>query len=45
MPVEYCGFQLIPVGFFDRNPALDVAPARTTATEPVTAVTAKRHLR
>jgi primary-amine oxidase len=26
MPVEYCGFQLIPVGFFDRNPALDVPP-------------------
>ncbi len=26
MPVEYCGFSLIPVGFFDRNPALDVAP-------------------
>ena len=45
MPVEYCGFSLIPVGFFDKNPALDVAAARTTATEPVTAVTAKRHLR
>ncbi|MDP1792628.1 MAG: hypothetical protein Q8K63_00715, partial [Acidimicrobiales bacterium] len=27
MPVEYCGFQLIPVGFFDRNPALDVPPS------------------
>ena len=26
MPVEYCGFQLIPVGFFDKNPALDVPP-------------------
>jgi primary-amine oxidase len=26
MPVEYCGFQLIPVGFFDRNPALDLPP-------------------
>jgi primary-amine oxidase len=26
MPVEYTGFSLIPVGFFDRNPALDVAP-------------------
>ncbi len=24
MPVEYCGFQLVPVGFFDANPALDV---------------------
>jgi primary-amine oxidase len=26
MPVEYTGFVLSPVGFFDRNPALDVAP-------------------
>ena len=26
MPVEYTGFMLMPVGFFDRNPALDVAP-------------------
>jgi primary-amine oxidase len=26
MPVEHCGFMLVPVGFFDRNPALDVAP-------------------
>ncbi len=26
MPVEYTGFQLLPVGFFDRNPAIDVAP-------------------
>jgi primary-amine oxidase len=26
MPVEYTGFQLVPVGFFDRNPAIDVAP-------------------
>ena len=25
MPVEYCGFQLVPVGFFGRNPALDVS--------------------
>ena len=24
MPVEYTGFSLIPFGFFDRNPALDV---------------------
>lgn len=30
MPVEYTGFLLAPVGFFDRNPALDVA---TTSTE------------
>ena len=27
MPVEYTGFTLMPFGFFDRNPALDVPPA------------------
>ena len=27
MPVEYCGFTLQPIGFFDRNPALDLPPA------------------
>jgi primary-amine oxidase len=26
MPVEATGFQLLPAGFFDRNPALDVPP-------------------
>ena len=26
MPVEYAGFSLVPAGFFDRNPALDVPP-------------------
>lgn len=26
MPVRYVGFMLQPVGFFDRNPALDVPP-------------------
>lgn len=26
MPVEYTGFLLIPSGFFDRNPALDLPP-------------------
>jgi primary-amine oxidase len=26
MPVEYTGFTLMPFGFFDRNPALDVPP-------------------
>ncbi len=26
MPVEYTGFLLSPFGFFDRNPALEVAP-------------------
>ena len=24
MPVEYCGFHLVPLGFFDRNPTLDL---------------------
>ncbi|MGB2329825.1 MAG: primary-amine oxidase [Pseudomonadales bacterium] len=28
MPVEYCGFSLMPVGFFDRNPTLDVPPSK-----------------
>jgi len=28
MPVEYCGFSLMPVGFFERNPALDVPPTK-----------------
>lgn len=32
MPVEYAGFTLVPVGFFDRNPALDVAPSNHCAT-------------
>jgi primary-amine oxidase len=27
MPVEYTGFALVPFGFFDRNPALDVPPS------------------
>ena len=27
MPVEYTGFLLSPVGFFDRNPALDLPPS------------------
>jgi primary-amine oxidase len=26
MPVDTCGFVLKPVGFFDRNPALDIPP-------------------
>lgn len=29
MPVEYCGFSLIPVGFFERNPTLDLPPSKT----------------
>ena len=24
MPVDHCGFTLRPVGFFDRNPTLDL---------------------
>jgi primary-amine oxidase len=31
MPVEYCGFSLMPVGFFDRNPTLDVPPSNACA--------------
>ena len=31
MPVEYCGFTLQPVGFFDRNPALDLPPEHHTS--------------
>ncbi len=27
MPVEYAGFMLMPVGFFNANPSLDVPPA------------------
>jgi primary-amine oxidase len=27
MPVEMVGFTMKPFGFFDRNPALDVAPS------------------
>ena len=30
MPVDYAGFKLKPVGFFDRNPSLDV-PRSTSA--------------
>ena len=26
MPVEYCGFHLIPVGFFDKNPTINLPP-------------------
>src|SRR4029079_16215628 len=28
MPVEYAGFSLVPFGFFDQNPALDVPPPK-----------------
>jgi len=31
MPVEHTGFSLVPTGFFDRNPALDVPPSTTGA--------------
>ncbi len=30
MPVDYTGFRLKPVGFFDRNPTLDVPPNAST---------------
>lgn len=32
MPVEYAGFLLVPVGFFERNPALDVPPTTAAST-------------
>ena len=31
MPVEYTGFTLQPFGFFDANPAIDLAPSRKPA--------------
>jgi primary-amine oxidase len=31
MPVDYTGFTLKPVGFFDRNPTLDVPPSTSGA--------------
>jgi primary-amine oxidase len=31
MPVATIGFMLKPVGFFERNPALDVPPSRPHA--------------
>jgi primary-amine oxidase len=34
MPVEYSGFLLSPVGFFDRNPALDVPPSTNGHCDP-----------
>jgi primary-amine oxidase len=34
MPVEPTGFWLIPVGFFDRNPALDVPPPASHCGSP-----------
>ena len=33
MPVEYAGFSLMPVGFFERNPAIDVPPSKHCATK------------
>jgi primary-amine oxidase len=36
MPVVRCGFQLRPVGFFGKNPALDVPPPHGHACHPVT---------
>jgi primary-amine oxidase len=31
MPVEYTGFTLKPFGFFDRNPAIDLAPSASAS--------------
>ena len=33
MPTYYCGFKLLPVGFFDNNPALDVPPSKSAHEE------------
>lgn len=33
MPVDYTGFTLKPTGFFDANPALDVPPSPSAASE------------
>jgi len=33
MPVEYTGFTLKPFGFFDRNPAIDLAPSASASAE------------
>ena len=40
MPVEYIGFSLKPVGFFDRNPAIDVPPSAHAHCEDGPGVTA-----
>ena len=34
MPVDYTGFTLKPVGFFDRNPTLDVPRPRGSHCDP-----------
>ncbi|SET21320.1 primary-amine oxidase [Geodermatophilus poikilotrophus] len=34
MPVEVAGFRLVPVGFFDRNPALDTPPSMSSPCTP-----------
>ncbi len=34
MPVDVCGFTLKPVGFFDRNPTLDVPASTSTHCHP-----------
>ena len=36
MPVDVVSFQLKPIGFFDRNPALDVAPTASDHCAPST---------
>ncbi|GAA2288551.1 primary-amine oxidase [Nonomuraea roseoviolacea subsp. roseoviolacea] len=39
MPVDTCGFTLKPVGFFDRNPTLDVPPSATSPSSCHTSAT------
>ena len=29
MPTYYTGFKLLPVGFFDSNPGIDVPPSKS----------------
>jgi primary-amine oxidase len=43
MPVESCGFTIKPVGFFDRNPTVDVPARLSTHCHPDGASSAHGH--
>ena len=45
MPVEYAGFTLHPAGFFDRNPALDVAPSKSCQSRETSGTAASATMR